>query len=168
MMLKGRFTGEAPTRRGFPAAERNERLMSFGIRPPKMFGSSVSGSVVLLFLISRYFDSGANPDRWMEASACWGFADTEKSISILRPGVENNTLLHNRQTCVIVIRSLFVGRPNSHLFFSREEAGYQGKDVRQNRFIGRRIDSSERSFGRIFTSHEPLTAVTYRHSRESR
>ena len=105
----------------------------------------------------------------MKTSACWCFADTEKSIWVQGLEVESNTFLRDRQTCITVIRGLLVGGPNLHLLFSRvRKQGIGTKTFTGNRFIGCRIDSSERSFGSTSVFHDFLTAVTCRNSRESR
>jgi len=93
----------------------------------------------------------------------------EKSIWVQRLGVESNTFLHDRQTWVIVIRGAFMGKwLSSHSFFPRvKKRGIRAKTFFGNRFIGCRIDSSERSFGRTFVSSELLTLAIYKHSCES-
>ena len=46
--------------------EYNERLVSFGIRPPKIFGSFMSICVIPgSFPISRYFNSGADDEKFL-------------------------------------------------------------------------------------------------------
>ena len=104
----------------------------------------------------------------MEKNLCpLRFLDTEKSIWVQRPGV-GNTFLRDRQTCVIMIRGLFVRESNSDLSLSRvRKRGIRTKMSVGNRCIDCSIDSSERSFGSTFVSNELLTAVTCRCSRES-
>ena len=101
--------------------------------------------------------------------ACFDL-EVEKSICVQRLGVASSTFLHDRQTCVIVTRGSFMGkwRCDSHVSFSRvKKRGIRTRMSFGNRFTGCRIDSSERSFGRTVVSNEFLTAVIYKHSRES-
>jgi len=88
----------------------------------------------------------------------------QKLIFPQRLGVESNTFLHDRQTWVIVIRCRFMGKwlygsESQSWFPPSKKRGMRTKISFGNRFIGCRIDSSERSFGRTFLSNELLTAV---------
>jgi len=56
--------GRSRSRR-FVWSQSNERLVSFGIRPPKTFGSFVSDSLVLWLWISRCFNSGADAENFL-------------------------------------------------------------------------------------------------------
>lgn len=105
------------------------------------------------------------PDRRRKYSICWS-VDTEKSICVQRLEMESNKFLHDRQTCVIMIRGLFIGH-DSHLSSRVKKWGMRTKISFGSRFIGCKIDSSVRSFGTTFVSKELLTAVTYEHGRES-
>jgi len=51
-------------------------------------------------------------------------------------------------------------------FSCAKKRGIRTKTSLGNRFIGCRIDSSERSFGRTFVSNELLTPVIYKRGRE--
>jgi len=110
------------------------------------------------------------PDLRRKPFACWDLVDTEKSICVQRLGVESNKFLHDRQTCVIVIRGSFVCRKGlsdrSHSSFMKKQ-GIRMKISVDSWLIGCRFDSSERSFGRTLVSQENLAAVIYKHGRES-
>lgn len=84
--------------------------------------------------------------------------------------MESNKFLHDRQTCVIVIRGSFVCRKglsdHSHSSFMKKR-GIRTKISVDSWFIGCRFDSSERSFGRTLVSKENMAAVIYKHGRES-
>jgi len=51
-------------------------------------------------------------------------------------------------------------------FLRVEKRGIRMKTLFGNRFIGGRLDSSERSFGRTFVSNALLAPVIYKHIRE--
>ena len=100
--------------------------------------------------------------------ACFDL-EVEKSICVQRLGVASSTFLHDRQTCVIVTRGSFIGkwRYDPHPRSLRvKKRGIRTKMSFGNWFIGCRIDSSERIFGRTLVSNELLTAAIYKHGRE--
>jgi len=65
--MRGRAGGDrtACGSRKFVRSPHNERLVSFGIRPPKMFGSFVSDCSRLSFRIPKYFNSGADAESFL-------------------------------------------------------------------------------------------------------
>lgn len=109
------------------------------------------------------------PDLRRKCSACWDPLDLEKSIWVQRLGVESRAFLHDWQTCVIVIRGLFMGRwmygSPSSLSLAKKR-GMRTKMSLGNRFMGCRTDSRKWSFGKILVSNKLLIAAIYGHGRK--
>jgi len=144
----------------------NERLVSFGIRPPKNLGAPCLAPLYSGFGSRSTSTLAPTPiDGWKLLPV--GVLQTRRSRSVSIEGsrwrITRSSIIDRRASSWLEVCSWGGGNFPSFLL-SCEEAGYQNEDVRRNRFIGCKIDSSERSFGRTFISNEPLTAVTCRHS----
>ena len=108
------------------------------------------------------------PDLPRKPIACFD-SRVEKSSCAQRLGVESNTFLHDRQTCVIVMRGLFMGNAlySWYTLSSVKKWGIRMKMAFGSRFIGCKVDSREQSFGNTFVSSALLTAVIYKYISET-
>ena len=91
----------------------------------------------------------------------------EKSSCVQRLGVESSTFLHDRQTCVIVMRGLFMGNVLHSSSQFMKKRGISMKTSLGSWFMGCIIDSRERSFGTTSFSNALLTPVTCERAYES-